>query len=130
MADGVKSPYRIIRNVTDSSLLFMPNMSTSSSTPGTNLLSTLLPPGAVKITYAYDCLGHSTDSVTPSMSGFAANRLMFLRALFPSICALRFRVLGLSVGGYIAQTLALDATVVIPRLILSGTGPRSTASNE
>ncbi|KAI4160344.1 MAG: hypothetical protein LQ342_005840 [Letrouitia transgressa] len=71
----------------------------------------------------YPGLGHSTGAVGASVLSFAESILAFLRVILPTIHATNVDVLGFSLGGYVAQDLALIAPDLINKLVLSGTGP-------
>lgn len=124
-AEGVKYAYRLIGNASDSSppLLMLNHVRSTIDTWDPLVIDNLAAPGRQVITYDYAGLGHSTGNIAPSIKVFALNLLGFLRVLMPTINATQVDVLGFSMGGYVAQTLALDAPDVVRKLVLSGTGP-------
>jgi pimeloyl-ACP methyl ester carboxylesterase len=65
-------------------------------------------------------VGRSTGSVPPTIEGMAGHALAFLDALGVTSCD----VLGFSLGGMIAQQMALDRPAMVRRMILAGTAPR------
>ena len=65
-------------------------------------------------------LGRSAGTVPQTIGGMAAHALAFLDGLGLKICD----VLGFSLGGMVAQQMALDRPSVIRRMILAGTAPR------
>lgn len=65
-------------------------------------------------------VGRSSGAVPTSMAGMAAHALAFLDALGLKICD----VLGFSLGGMIAQQMALERPSIFRRMILVGTAPR------
>jgi pimeloyl-ACP methyl ester carboxylesterase len=65
-------------------------------------------------------LGRSTGKVPETISGMAAHALAFLDGLGIKTCD----VLGFSLGGMVAQQMALDRPSVFRKLILVGTAPR------
>ncbi len=65
-------------------------------------------------------VGQSTGSVPKTMAGMAQHVLAFLDALKVPSCD----VLGYSLGGVIAQQMALDRSSIFRRMILVGTAPR------
>ena len=65
-------------------------------------------------------LGRSTGPVPRTVAGMAQHALAFLDALHLPRCD----VLGYSLGGMIAQQLALDRPSIFRRMILVGTAPR------
>jgi pimeloyl-ACP methyl ester carboxylesterase len=65
-------------------------------------------------------VGRSTGSVPRTMAGMAQHALAFLDALRLARCD----VLGYSLGGMIAQQMALDRPSIFRRMILVGTAPR------
>jgi pimeloyl-ACP methyl ester carboxylesterase len=66
-------------------------------------------------------IASSSGEVPTSIAGMAANAAAFVKAL-----GLRqIDVLGFSLGGLVAQELALAESALVRRLILVGTGPRS-----
>ena len=65
-------------------------------------------------------VGRSTGTVPRTISAMAQHVLAFLDALKLS----RVEVLGFSLGGMIAQQMALDRPTIFRRLILVGTAPR------
>ena len=65
-------------------------------------------------------LGRSAGTVPETIGGMAAHARAFLDGLGLKICD----VLGFSLGGMVAQQMALDRPSVIRRMILAGTAPR------
>ena len=65
-------------------------------------------------------VGRSSGAVPPSIEAMAGHVLAFLDALNITACD----VLGFSLGGMIAQQMALERPSLIRRLILVGTAPR------
>ena len=65
-------------------------------------------------------IGASSGEVPPSIPQMGANAIAFIRALdLPKV-----DVLGFSIGGMVAQEIALQAPDLVRKLILVGTGPR------
>ena len=65
-------------------------------------------------------IGRSTGTVPSTVMGMAAHALNFLDGLCVTSCD----VLGFSLGGMVAQQMALDRPSSIHRMILVGTAPR------
>jgi pimeloyl-ACP methyl ester carboxylesterase len=65
-------------------------------------------------------VGRSTGSVPKTIAGMAQHAFTFLDALHLARCD----VLGYSLGGMIAQQMALDRPTIFRRMILVGTAPR------
>ncbi|HEX4196242.1 MAG TPA: alpha/beta hydrolase [Caulobacteraceae bacterium] len=65
-------------------------------------------------------LGRSSGEVPHTVTGMTGHAFAFLEALGVTRCD----VLGFSLGGMIAQQMALDRPGIFRRLILAGTGPR------
>lgn len=65
-------------------------------------------------------VGRSTGQVPTTVSGMAAHALQFLDGLCLTSCD----VLGFSLGGMVAQQMALERPSSIRRMILVGTAPR------
>jgi pimeloyl-ACP methyl ester carboxylesterase len=65
-------------------------------------------------------VGRSTGKVPTTVAGMAAHALAFLDGLCVTSCD----VLGFSLGGMVAQQMALDRPSSIHRMILVGTAPR------
>ena len=65
-------------------------------------------------------VGGSSGTVSTTVAGMAAHALNFLDGLCVSSCD----VLGFSLGGMVAQQMALDRPSSIHRMILVGTAPR------
>src|SRR6516164_751274 len=65
-------------------------------------------------------IGRSTGSVPKTIAGMAQHAFAFLDALRLTRCD----VLGYSLGGMIAQQMALDRPTIFRRMILVGTAPR------
>jgi pimeloyl-ACP methyl ester carboxylesterase len=65
-------------------------------------------------------VGRSSGTVPTNMAGMAAHAFAFLDALGIKTCD----VLGFSLGGMVAQQMALDRPTFIRKLILAGTAPR------
>jgi pimeloyl-ACP methyl ester carboxylesterase len=66
-------------------------------------------------------ISSSSGEVPTSIEEMAANAAAFIKALGLT----RVDVLGFSIGGLIAQTLAIAEPTLVRRLVLVGTGPRS-----
>jgi pimeloyl-ACP methyl ester carboxylesterase len=64
--------------------------------------------------------GRSNGAVPETVAGMAAHALAFLDALGLTICD----VLGFSLGGMVAQQMALERPSIFRRIILVGTAPR------
>lgn len=65
-------------------------------------------------------IASSSGEVPPSMPQMGTNAIAFIRALGLS----KVDVLGFSIGGMVAQEIALQAPDLVRKLILVGTGPR------
>lgn len=65
-------------------------------------------------------IASSSGEVPPSIPQMGANAIAFIRALGLS----KVDVLGFSIGGFVAQEIALQASDLVRKLILVGTGPR------
>ena len=65
-------------------------------------------------------LGRSSGKVPETVGGMAAHALAFLDGLGLETCD----VLGFSLGGMVAQQMALDRSSIFRRMILAGTAPR------
>jgi len=65
-------------------------------------------------------IASSSGEVPPSIPQMGANAIAFIRALGLS----KVDVLGFSIGGMVAQEIALQAPDLVRKLILVGTGPR------
>ena len=65
-------------------------------------------------------VGRSTGKVPDTVAGMARHALAFLDALQIATCD----VLGFSLGGMVAQQIALDRPSVFRRMVLVGTAPR------
>ena len=65
-------------------------------------------------------LGRSSGRVPETVAGMAAHALAFLDGLGLDTCD----VLGFSLGGMVAQQMALDRSAIFRRMILVGTAPR------
>ncbi|KAK0647136.1 Alpha/Beta hydrolase protein [Cercophora newfieldiana] len=94
------------------------------------LVDALVQNGIQVFTYDYAGTGHSSGDVKLSIRGFASDLAAFLHALLPTLPnAIAFvNILGFSIGGYVAQQLALDAPDLVGKMILAGTGPSSSLS--
>jgi pimeloyl-ACP methyl ester carboxylesterase len=67
----------------------------------------------------YRGVGRSSGETPDSMQGMGRDIIAFIRALG----AKQVDILGFSIGGMVAQQIALDAPELVRRLILVGTGP-------
>lgn len=67
----------------------------------------------------YRGVGRSSGQTPDSMTGMARDIITFIRALG----VLQADIFGFSIGGMVAQQIALDAPDLVRRLILAGTGP-------
>ena len=65
-------------------------------------------------------VGRSSGTVPHTIAGMAAHALAFLDGLGLKTCD----VLGFSLGGMVAQQMALERPSIFPRVILAGTAPR------
>jgi pimeloyl-ACP methyl ester carboxylesterase len=65
-------------------------------------------------------IGRSSGNVPTAVVGMAKHALAFLDGLGVKICD----VLGFSLGGMVAQQMALDRSSIFRRMILVGTAPR------
>jgi pimeloyl-ACP methyl ester carboxylesterase len=65
-------------------------------------------------------VGRSTGKVPDTVAGMATHALDFLDAL----CLVNCDVLGFSLGGMVAQQMALERPSMVHRMILVGTAPR------
>jgi pimeloyl-ACP methyl ester carboxylesterase len=63
----------------------------------------------------------SSGEVPTTCQGMGANAIAFIKAL----ALTKVDVLGFSIGGFVAQEIALQAPDLVRRLVLVGTGPRS-----
>ncbi|KAM6486331.1 Alpha/Beta hydrolase protein [Trichoderma sp. SZMC 28011] len=126
-ADGIKYAYRLIGNSTSKShpvpLLMLNHVRATIDTWDPEVINNLTASGRQLITYDYAGIGHSQGNIAPSIRGFAVNLLAFLGVLLPSLHTQQVDILGFSMGGYIAQQVALDAPNLVNKLVLSGTGP-------
>jgi pimeloyl-ACP methyl ester carboxylesterase len=75
------------------------------------------------ITYDYAGIGHSSGEIKLSIKGFAEDAIAFLSTLLLSLSSDVVDVLGFSMGGYVAQQVTLDATHLVRKAVLSGSGP-------
>ncbi|GGA20109.1 alpha/beta fold hydrolase [Dyella nitratireducens] len=66
-------------------------------------------------------ISSTSGEVPTTIEGMAANAATFIKALGLT----QVDVLGFSLGGLVAQTLAIDEPPLVRKLILVGTGPRS-----
>src|SRR5258708_24936060 len=66
-------------------------------------------------------VSNSSGEVPTSFERMAANAVSFIKALRLT----KVDVLGFSIGGFVAQEIALQAPDLVRRLVLVGTGPRS-----
>lgn len=67
----------------------------------------------------YRGVGRSEGQTPDSVEALAADIIAFIRALELA----RIDIFGFSLGGFVAQQIALDAPALVRRLILAGTGP-------
>lgn len=128
VANGTKYAYRLIGNAAASNgtlpLLMLNHVRSTIDTWDPQVINNLTAAGRQLITYDYAGLGHSGGSIAPSIKVFASNLISFLAELLPMLQGVhRVDVLGFSMGGYIAQQLALMAPDLVNRLVLAGTGP-------
>ncbi|SCN92133.1 unnamed protein product [Fusarium fujikuroi] len=124
-ADGIDFAYRLIGKSKNSQppLLMLNHVRSTIDTWDPELINNLTASGRQLITYDYAGLGHSKGPVATSIKGFAINLLAFLNVLILKLNVREVDVLGFSMGGYIAQQLALDSPKIVRKLILAGTGP-------
>lgn len=126
---GIKYAYRIIGNGTRDNSVTPPLVMLNHFRANIDLwdpqVINQLAATRQLITYDYAGMGHSGGEVPRSIKGFSQNLVAFLTALLPSLNTQFVDVLGFSLGGFVAQQLALDAPDLIRKLVLSGTGPSS-----
>ncbi|KAJ6786269.1 hypothetical protein PWT90_00809 [Aphanocladium album] len=124
-AQGIDYAYRLIGNSSAVSppLLMLNHVRATIDTWDPEVINNLTATGRQVITYDYAGLGHSGGHIAPSIKVFALNLLAFLTTLLPALGVNQVDVLGFSMGGYVAQQLALDAPDLIRNLVLAGTGP-------
>ncbi|KAJ2974569.1 hypothetical protein NQ176_g5985 [Zarea fungicola] len=125
-ADGINYAYRLIgnrKNTTSPPLLMLNHVRSTIDTWDPEVINNLTTSGRQLITYDYAGLGHSNGTIAPNMKGFALNLVAFLGKLLPTLGTSHVDVLGFSMGGYVAQQLAIEAPDVVRKLVLSGTGP-------
>lgn len=123
-AESIDYAYRLIGDSNNSPpLLLLNHVRATIDTWDPYVINNLTASGRQLITYDYAGIGHSGGSVAPSMKGFAVNLLAFLNVLLPTLHVNQVDILGFSMGGYVAQQLALDSPDVVRKLVLSGTGP-------
>lgn len=83
------------------------------------------------ITYDYAGVGHSTGALKSTVKAFTADIIRFITALHVTLQhATILDALGFSVGGFIAQQLALTRPDLINKLVLSGTGVSGNGGSE
>ncbi len=69
-------------------------------------------------------VGLSTGSVPTSFAGFGRDALAFVDALGLT----EVDLFGFSIGGFVAQEVALQRPHLVRRIVLAGTGPREAAT--
>ena len=74
----------------------------------------------------YRGVGRSSGETPDSMQGMARDIIAFIHALGPE----QVDIFGFSIGGMVAQQIALDAPDLVRRLILVGTGPSGGEGTE
>jgi pimeloyl-ACP methyl ester carboxylesterase len=123
--NGINYAYRLIGDSHGSQppLLMLNHVRSTIDTWDPYLINNLTATGRRLITYDYAGLGHSSGPVATSIKGFALNLLAFLNILSSKYHVKEFDVLGFSMGGYVAQQLALDSPQLIRKMVLAGTGP-------
>ncbi|KAE9983035.1 hypothetical protein BLS_005052 [Venturia inaequalis] len=124
-ANEIKFAYRLIGQPTDNKppLLMLNHFRSNIDLWDPLLINSLVATGRQLITYDYAGMGHSSGSIEPSIKAFSKNVIAFLHALLPTLQTAQIDVLGFSLGGYVAQQLALDAPSLVRKLVLAGTGP-------
>lgn len=73
------------------------------------------------VLYDYAGTGHSGGTVADSIERMTEDLIAFLNELFPILKISQIDVLGFSIGGYVAQQLAIAAPGLVGRIVLSGT---------
>jgi pimeloyl-ACP methyl ester carboxylesterase len=125
-ANGIKFAYRIIgnpsNNKTETPLLMLNHFRANIDLWDPEIINPLAATRQV-ITYDYAGIGHSSGEVPRSIQGFSQNLIAFLLLLLPTLNFTSVDVFGYSIGGYVAQQLALDSPDLIRKLVLSATGP-------
>ena len=70
-------------------------------------------------------VGASGSTVPPDLEKMGADAIAFIRALGHK----KVDLFGFSVGGAVAQMVALQAPDLVRRIVLAGTGPRGAAAS-
>lgn len=126
-ANGIKYAYRLIgtpaANQTSTPPLVMLNHFRANIDLWDPEIIDPLAADRLLVTYDYAGMGHSAGDVPRSIKNFSQNLQAFLIELLPALGVEVVDILGFSLGGYVAQQLALDAPSLIRKLVLSGTGP-------
>jgi pimeloyl-ACP methyl ester carboxylesterase len=125
--DGINYAYRLIENANQGNttappLLLLNHIRSTIDLWDPAVVNPLSESRQV-ILYDYAGNGHSSGPIATSISGMTNNLIAFLTALFTLLSISQVDVLGFSIGGYVAQQLALDAPSLVNNLVLSGTQP-------
>jgi pimeloyl-ACP methyl ester carboxylesterase len=118
-ANGVRFAYRRFGNAAGVSLVFNQHFTGTMDHWGPAVTDGFAKDREVIL---FNNAGASSSSreVPTRIEKMGANAVAFIRALGLT----KFDVLGFSIGGFVAQEIALQATDLVRRLVLVGTGPR------
>ncbi|TID14375.1 Eukaryotic translation initiation factor 3 subunit K [Venturia nashicola] len=124
-ANDIQFAYRLIGSpiIDKAPLLMLNHFRSNIDLWDPLLINSLVATGRQLITYDYAGMGHSNGEVESSIKAFSKNVIAFLHVLLPILQTSQVDVLGFSLGGYVAQQLALDAPTLVQKLVLAGTGP-------
>lgn len=123
-ADGVRYAYRRFGAETGTPFLFFQHFrgGTDNWDP---LVTDGLAAGRPVILFNYAGVASSTGENATTVDGMADGGAAFVKALVLS----QVDVLGFSIGGFVAQSLALRYPGLVGKLVLVGTGPRNGETN-
>lgn len=123
-ADGVRYAYRRFGAETGTPLLFLQHFRGGLDN-WDPLVTDGLAEGRPVILFNYAGVASSTGQNATTMDGMADGAATFVKALGLG----KLDVLGFSIGGFVAQSLAHRYPELVRKLVLVGTGPRNGETN-
>lgn len=123
MAEGVRFAYRKFGKETGVPLVFFIHFRGTMENWDPKMISVLAEKRPV-ILFDNAGVGESSGETPPTIAGMAQDAAAFIQALGLD----QVDILGFSIGGMVAQELALQQPDMVRRIVLSGTSPRSGVS--
>ena len=116
--EGVRTAYRRVGASEGTPILFLNHLAANMDGADPKIIDGLAAHFPV-ITFDYQGIGRSGGEAPLTVEEMARDAIAFVRGLGYS----RVHLLGLSLGGFVAQAMLTEAPELFPSVILAGTGP-------